>query len=101
MKGTAIYDDDVSDILRDCGCICRVRRASYVETILNLPPETRARIPEDADPSLWWVDFSPIGEDTLLGPFKTRRRALGEEKSWLERYLKNSSGIVIADAAFS
>lgn len=100
MKGLAIYDEDVAEILRDC-CFCSIRRASHVETVLNLPPETRARLPEDTDPSLWWVDFSPIGKDTLLGPFVSRQRALDEEKSWLETQMKNSSGIVTAEAAFS
>lgn len=39
-------------------------------------------------PNLWYVDFSPIGDDTLLGPFTCRDEALKEEVEYLEKKIK-------------
>ena len=99
MEGISIYDDDVIAILKDCGS-CTVQRASHVEALANLPEEVKQRI-ENKDPSLWWVDFSPVNENILLGPFESRQDALDAEKEWLENYLKNSEGRTRLLAAFS
>lgn len=99
MKGTVIYDDDIAKILKEC-CECSIERASFVETIHNLPEATRRRLPTN-DPTVWWVDFTPIHDSTVLGPFESREQALEAEKEYLERQLKNSGGMTMADAAFS
>lgn len=85
MRGIAIYDDEIQKILRDC-CRVSTERASFVETIWNLPEDVRQQI-DDNDPSLWWVSFKPIHDPTLLGPFETRQEALDAEKEYLKQQL--------------
>jgi hypothetical protein len=75
------------------GDFCEIScpRASYVETSLDLPEETCQRIrkmDKPLGPDLWYVDFSPIGDDTLLGPFTCRDEALKEEVKYLEKKIK-------------
>lgn len=88
FTGKIIYDDEIQKILRDC-CRVSTERASYVETVNNLPPDVVGQI-EDKDPSLWWVSFKPIYDDTLLGPFHSRQEALDAEKEYLQRQLEVS-----------
>ena len=88
MRGFAIYDEDVRSILKEC-CTCIIRRASSVETRNNLPESVRQRI-SNPDETLWYVSFLPLNDDTLLGPFESRQRALQEETNYLLSYLKNN-----------
>lgn len=88
-ESKSIYSDSVAELL-DGLCDYEVCRASYVETSNNLPEKTIARLKEkgaDLNPSLWYVDFTPMERDTLLGPFKSRSEALSAEVNELEKIL--------------
>lgn len=51
-----------------------VRRASHVEP--------------DEDGRHWYVDLSPIGDNSCLGKFQTRSEALHAEAQWLLNKLR-------------
>ena len=80
-----LYDDEIAAILRRF-CKCSVDRASIVDTIQNMPKDVQKRIGQ-SDPSMWWVCFKPIHDETLLGPFASREEALEEEKAYLKKQL--------------
>ncbi|MBQ9692966.1 MAG: hypothetical protein IJV70_07420 [Clostridia bacterium] len=84
----AIYDEDLNRLLKEIGSVS-TERASYVETIRNLPKDIADQI-ENRDPSLWWVSFRPIHDETLLGPFETRSEALKAESDYLRQWMKVS-----------
>ena len=83
MRITAIYDDDLAEILGRITNDLTVRRASNVEPYESLPENIKPRV-QDKSPLNWWAYM--IEDDYLLGPFKTREEALKAERV----YLKNS-----------
>lgn len=93
LYGASIYSDLKAKIL---GSFCEIQcpRASHVETSLNLPEETNRRIrklDKPLGPNLWYVDFSPISDDTILGPFTCREDALRSEVEYLNKKIKESN----------
>ncbi len=67
---TAIYDDDLADLLAEASQV-KIERASFVE------PH-----PDGG----WFADMAPSG-GPVLGPFRLREEALRVERSWLENRL--------------
>ena len=61
-----IYDEALD--LREIGTL-KITRASHVEP--------------DAE-GCWWADMGPSG-GPVLGPFRSRSKALGAERGWLRR----------------
>ena len=59
-----VYGEELE--LRDFGKL-QIIRASHVEP--------------DAE-GCWWADMGPVG-GPVLGPFRSRSEALGEERGWL------------------
>ena len=88
-KGRAIHSDSLMEILKDCCDTVTIKRASRVETEADLPKEIIEKLPIH-DPLAWWVDFSPIGKEVLLGPFNTREEALQAEKDKMRELWLNS-----------
>ena len=86
MQIRAVYDEELNRLLKEIGSVS-TERASYVETIRNLPEDIADQI-ENKDPSLWWVSFRPIHDETLLGPFETREEALRAEADYLRQWMK-------------
>lgn len=85
MRFVGVYDEAVYPLIASV-FQCEIRRASHVEVFADLPPETQARlgnVPQD----VWWVDFTPLRNSKILGPFATRTEALDAEKAYLLTHL--------------
>jgi hypothetical protein len=67
---TAIYDDELADLLEEASTKT-ITRASFVEPTAN---------------GQWEADLAPSG-GPVLGPFKLREEALIAERKWLEQEL--------------
>lgn len=84
MKISAIYDEDLLEILHRITPDLDIQRASRVEPYNSLPEEIKDRV-QDKSPLNWWAYM--IESDELLGPFKTRSEALEAEVKFLRKIL--------------
>jgi len=64
-------------------------RCIYAETIdlhaLGQPVINRASFVEPDERGNWWADLSLV-DGPLLGPYRQRSEALGEEANWLQAH---------------
>jgi len=72
LQVSAIYDDEISDLLQNLGSV-KIQRASHVEPT------------EDGQ---WQADLSPV-DGPVLGPFLLRKDALDAEVAWLMENIFN------------
>lgn len=84
MTITAVYDEDLVEIIGRIAPDMEIRRASNVEPYNSLPEKVKERV-KDKSPLHWWAYM--IEEDELLGPFSTRSEALEAEAAFLRKTL--------------
>lgn len=84
MTITAVYDEDLVEIIGRITPDLEIRRASNVEPYNSLPENVKERV-KDKSPLHWWAYM--IEEDELLGPFSTRSEALEAEAAFLRKTL--------------
>jgi len=71
------------------------RRASHVESWVDLSDKAKARIEDERgwvmaatgrlEPNLFWADMSPV-DGPVLGPFSTYEHAITAEIRWLQQH---------------
>ena len=89
----SIYSKEVAHIFRALGEPYEIVRASHVEPLGQCSEVIQRKVKKlnpDADENSWIVDFSPIGLDTILGPYITREEALDEEHKYLQTLIHNN-----------
>lgn len=87
MMITAVYDEDLAEIIGRITPDVDIRRASNVEPYNSLPDKVKERV-KDKSPRNWWAYM--IEADELLGPFSTRLEALEAEAEFLRKTLRET-----------
>lgn len=67
-----IYYDELNDLLKS-GVSAVIKRVSHVD-----PRMTKSGV-------RWFVDLSPVDSPLVLGPFKTREKAITAEINWIQK----------------
>jgi len=63
--------------------VLEIHRVSHVDVFEDLDPKAKTKA-APGSPTSWYADMSPVN-GPVLGPFRSRKRALQEERYYLER----------------